>query len=325
MPPGRVFLERLELAADALRELHRVGVAFLVDGELDAFVAVQARDRGAVLVAALDARHVLEIHRLAIDVGDDRVRHVVERVELIDGAHQETLRALFEPAAGEVHVFGADALRDLLDRQLQLREALLVDVDLHFVFEAAADLDGRGAFHRFDLRLDAVVGEAAQEFEAVFVAAGPCFEDEAVSSTNATRMTGSLDGSKRSSRGRRGFGGQPQQVEALAHFDAREVHVRAPGEFDDHVGLAGARHRAHRAHVAHDAGRFLDGARDQVLDLGGRRARQLGADGERRVGEVRQQVHLEPRQGNHAEQGDRHRRHGDGDAPANREVHEAHD
>ena len=44
-----------------------------------------------------------------------------------------------------------------------------------------------------------------------------------------------------------------------------------------------------------------------------------------RVGEVGQQVDLEPRQGDDAEQGDRHRRHGDGDSPANREIHEAHD
>ena len=52
---------------------------------------------------------------------------------------------------------------------------------------------------------------------------------------------------------------------------------------------------------------------------------QLGADGERRVGQVGQQVDLEPRQRNEPEQGDRHRRHGDGDSPANREVDEAHD
>ena len=177
MPPGSVLLERFELGRDALRELHGVGVAFLVDGELDALSAIEARDGGAVLVAAFDARDVLEVHRLAIDVGDDGVRHVVERVELVDGAHQETLRALFQAAAGEVHVFGADALRHLFDRQPQLRQALLVDVDLHLVFEAAADLDRRRAFHRFDLRLDAIVGETAQELEAVLVAAGPAFED----------------------------------------------------------------------------------------------------------------------------------------------------
>ena len=133
MPPGKRLLERLELGADAVRQLHRVGVAFLVDGELDALIAVQPRDGGAVLVAAFDARDVFQVHGLAVDIGDHRVRHVVERVELVDGAHQEALRALFEPAAGQVHVLRADALRDLLDREPELREALLIDVDLHLV------------------------------------------------------------------------------------------------------------------------------------------------------------------------------------------------
>ena len=320
MPPGSVFSSASSLAADALRELHGVGVAFLVDGELDALIAVEARDGGAILVAAFDARDVLQVHGLTVDVGDHRVRHVIERVELVDGADQEALRALFEPPAGQVYVLGADALRDLLDRKPQLRQSLLVDVDLHFVFETAADLDRRRAFDRLDLGLDAVVGEAAQEFEPVFVAARlGGFIDERHAHD---RFAGRVEAQQQRPRC---FDGQPQQVEALAHLDAGEVHVRAPGEFDDHVRLAGARHRAHRAHVAHHAGRFFDGARDQVFDFGGRRARQLGADGQRRVRQVRQQVHLEPRQRNDAQQGDRHRRHGDGDAPANREVHEAHD
>ena len=171
MPPGSVLLERFELVGDAMRELHGVGVAFLVDGELDALVAVEAGDGGAVLVAALDARDVLQVDRLAVDVGDDGVRHVLERVELVDGAYQEALRALFQPAAGEVDVFRANALGHLFDGQPQLCESLLIDIDLYLVFETTADLDRRRAFDRFDLRLDAVVGEAAQELEAVFVAA----------------------------------------------------------------------------------------------------------------------------------------------------------
>ena len=156
-----------------LRELHGVGVAFLVDGELDALIAVEASDGGAILVAAVDARDVLQIDGLAVDIGDDGVGHVFERVELVDGAYQEALRALFQPAAGEVDVFRADALGHLFDGQLELCESLLIDIDLYLVFEAAADLDGRRAFDGFDLRLDAIVGEAAQELEAVLVIVPP--------------------------------------------------------------------------------------------------------------------------------------------------------
>ena len=50
-----------------VRELHRVGVAFLVDGELDRLLAVDARDGLAVLVAVRDRRDVTQVDRLAVD------------------------------------------------------------------------------------------------------------------------------------------------------------------------------------------------------------------------------------------------------------------
>ena len=54
--------ELLDAHADAVGELHRVGVAFLVDGELDGLAAVHARDRLAVLVAARDRGDVAQVH-----------------------------------------------------------------------------------------------------------------------------------------------------------------------------------------------------------------------------------------------------------------------
>ena len=95
-------------------------------------------------------------------------------------------------------------------------------------------------------------------------------------------------------------------------------------ELERDVGLAGARHRAHLAHVADDADRFLDGPRDEVLDLERRGARQLGADRERRVGEVGQQVDLQAQQRHDAEQQQRDRQHEDRDAPTDRELDDVH-
>jgi hypothetical protein len=124
----RLVVDELQLAArrqrlaefldprpDAGRELHRIGVALLVDRELDRLATVHARDGLAVLVAARDARDVPEVHGLAVDVRDDRVRHRLHRGELVQRAHQEALRALLEAAAGEVHVFFAQAVRNLVD------------------------------------------------------------------------------------------------------------------------------------------------------------------------------------------------------------------
>ena len=51
---------------------------------------------------------------------------------------------------------------DGVDREAELRELLLVDEDLDLVLVAAADLDGGRAFDRFEIRLQAVLGEAAQ-------------------------------------------------------------------------------------------------------------------------------------------------------------------
>ena len=61
-----------------------------------------------------------------------------------------------------------------------------------------------------------------------------------------------------------------QQVEFLAHLDAREIHVRAPDELQGHVRLAGTRHGTHLADIANDADRFFDRPRDQIFDLQGR-------------------------------------------------------
>ena len=57
------FLQCVEARMRGVRELHGVRVAFLVDGKLDAFAAVEASDGRAVLVASLEARDVPEIRQ----------------------------------------------------------------------------------------------------------------------------------------------------------------------------------------------------------------------------------------------------------------------
>ena len=51
---------------------------------------------------------------------------------------------------------------DRIDRQVELRKLLLVDVDLDLVLETAADLDRGDAVDRFQLLLQIVVGVATQ-------------------------------------------------------------------------------------------------------------------------------------------------------------------
>jgi hypothetical protein len=317
---GQRLAERHEALANAVGERHGVRVALLVDRQFNGFASVYARDRLAVLVAAGDRRHVAQVYRLAVAVGDDGVRHLLDRLELVQRSHQETLRALLEAAAGEVDVLGANAPRHGVDRQAELRELLLVDEDLDFVLVATAHLDRRRALDRLQVGLEAVVGKAAQSLEA--------FEARALRRVGRVQERESHHGLARRVEAQQqrplGLERQLQQVKLLAHVDAGEVHVGAPQELQGHVGLAGTRHRAHLAHVADDADGFLDGSRHERLELERRGPRQFGADRERRVGEVGQEVEVQPRQRHEPEQRDRHGAHDHGHAPADRKIDQLH-
>ncbi len=121
------------------------------------------------------------------------------------------------------------------------------------------------------------------------------------------------------------FQRQLQRVELVAHLKARHVHVGAPSELEHDVGLAGARDRMHLAHVLDDADGLLDRLADQVLDFERCGAFVLGAHGQRRIGQVRQQVDLEAEQSDQAEQHQGQRQHADRDTPARGQLGQIHD
>ena len=205
---GICFLDLFQALLDRVGGGDGIGVAFLVDRQLDRFLAGQADDRLAFLVALAHVGDVLQAHRHA--AGDAalppaswrsapmpprpsprpnrsarRSRAIcaaalaaapspplcvvtsISRIsshagELVHRAHQVTLRAFLQATAGDVDVLLLQALDDGVDRQVELRQLLLVDVDLDLVLEAAADLDRGHAFDRLELLLQVVVGVAAQ-------------------------------------------------------------------------------------------------------------------------------------------------------------------
>src|SRR3546814_8863516 len=73
--------------------------------------------------------------------------------------HEEALRALRQAAAGNVDVLLLQPLDHGLDRQVQLGQLLLVDIDLDLVLEATADLDRGDALDRLEPLLQDIVGE----------------------------------------------------------------------------------------------------------------------------------------------------------------------
>jgi hypothetical protein len=210
--------------------------------------------------------------------------------------------------------------RDGIDRQSELGELLLVDEDLHLVLVATAHLDGRRPLDGLEVRLEPVVREAAQGLQAIDGVAR-CALGGVVKREAHHRFAGRVEAEQERALG---LERQLQQVELLAHVDAGEIHVGAPDELQRHVGLTGTRHGPHLAHVADDADGFLDRTGDERLEFERRRAGEFGADGQRGVGEVGQEVQVEPRQRHQPEKRDRHGAHDDGHAPPDREVDQLH-
>ena len=318
-PLGQRLPDLLHPRTNARGELYGIRVTFLVDGELDRFLAVDARDGFALLVTVAHRRDVPQIHGLAVARGDDRIGHLLDRSELVQRAHQEALHALLQPAAGQVDVLRAYPARNDIDREAELRQLLLVDEHLHLVLVAAAHLHGGGALDGLEIRFQPVLREPAQGFQTLDrILARRLVEEGQSHDRLARRVEAQQQRALCLER-------QLQQVELLADVDPGEIHVRAPDELEDHVRLSRPGDRANLADVADDPDRFFHRPRDQVLDLERRRARELGAYRERRVREIGQKVELESRQRHEPEERDRHRAHDDGHAAADRKIDQLHD
>jgi len=115
-----------------------------------------------------------------------------------------------------------------------------------------------------------------------------------------------------------------QDVELVAYVQVGLVHVRAPGELEDYVGLARARDRMDLAQILDDADRFFDRLRNEVLHLERCRTFIFGADGQCRIAQVGQQVDLESGKRDQAEQYECQRDHADGDASARGGFYDVH-
>ena len=360
-----LLLELLQPLAQRRRRGHGVGVAFLVDGQLHRFLAAQADDCLALLVALGHPGHVPQPYRHAAGGhhaaaaggvlhrrgrgqrfgrtggcgdrhhllhrrgggtvaaglrGDQQVADFLHAGELVDRAHQEALRALFQPAAGQVDVLLLEAVDHGLHRQVQLGQLLLVQVHLHLVLEAAADLDRSHAVHRFELLLQVLVGIAADLAELAqriaVIARGVLRRQH----QPHDRLGGRIEAQQHR---RLGFLRQLQRLHLVAHVEAGLVHVGVPGKLQHHITLAGARNRAQLAQVLDHADGLFHRLADQGLDFRRRRTGVFGAHGQGRVAQVGQQVDLEVAQRDQAEQHQRHRHHRHGDAAAGGEADDA--
>ncbi len=143
--------------------MHGVFVAFFVDGEFDGLAALDARDGFAFFVAALYGCDIAQVDRSVGNVRHDGTTKLLDTLKLIERSHQEALIAFLEATTGQVDVFRANSSGNLLDADAELRQLLLVDPNLNFVLEAAADFYGRRTLLCLEFCLDAVFSKPAQE------------------------------------------------------------------------------------------------------------------------------------------------------------------
>jgi hypothetical protein len=249
--------------------------------------------------------------------GQQHVRHLFDAGELVHRAHQVTLRTLLQAAAGDVDVLLRKPVDHAFQRQAVLRKLALVDVDLHFVFQAATDLHRGHAVDGFELALEVVIGEAAQLHQLA-----DAFLRAARLPLRRQRKAHDRLGGRIEAQQHRRLGVQRelQRLHLVAHVQAGLIHVGAPGEFQHHVGLAGARDRLQLAQALDHAEGFLGGLRDQGLDFRRRGAFVVGTHGQGGIAQVGKQIDLQAAQRDQAEQHQGQRHHRDGDATAGGEF-----
>ena len=113
-------------------------------------------------IAAFDGCDVTQIDGTTGNIGYDRIAKLILVLKLVDRPDKESLIPFFESAAREIDVLGTNARGDLLYADTKLRQLLLVRLDLDFIFEPAADLDGGRTFFGLQVILDAVLGMSTQ-------------------------------------------------------------------------------------------------------------------------------------------------------------------
>jgi len=306
------FLERGQPAGHGPGDGDGVGVAFLVDRHLDTLAPVEPGDHLAVLGSADHLGDVLQAHLPAPLVADDDPAHLSERFEFIQGADHVARFLVVQGAGGHVQVFALEDIRDLGDRDVQLGELLLVDVDLDLFLEAAHHLDGGHAVHRLQVLLQLLLGEEPEHAQV-----GQPLQPDAHDGV-AGRV-------EPQDHGFFGVTGQLHEVELLPYIQHRQVHVGVPVEFQDDLGLSRSRDRADPGEAGDHTDSLLDRLRDQVLDFLRRGVGVGGVDGQGRVGDVGQQVERQAVERDDPEQDHRHHEHGHGDGSRDRAADIVHD
>ena len=311
---GRLRVEVSEPLLDPLGQGHDVGVGLLEDLELDALAAVGAGGDLPFLVRPHDLAEVPHPDLATLAGGHDRVLHLPEVLELVEGADHVLGATLGEGPAGDVDVLLAQSIDDVLDGEAGAPQLLVVEEDVDLLLETAAHAHRGDTLDRLEGPLDLELGDPAHAPELCLVGLGPRPPGEAQLHHRVERRVEAQD--QRTLR----LLGQEDEVQLLQGVLDGVGHLGAPGELEDDVAHPGPAHAREAAQATDDPHRLFDRAGDVVLDLLGGGARVLGADGERGVAHLRHEVDGEPAVGEVAEDDRGQEDHGDGHGPGGEEA-----
>ena len=294
-----VLAQLLQLGLHGPGHHHRIGVALLVDGQLHALASVDAGNNLPVLGAPPHLGHLAQDDPSAFRIPQDDPFDLVHRAELVQQANHVVGIQVVQAPGRLVQVLPDEHLGHIGNGDPQLGQPLLVDFNANLFLEAAHHLDGRHAFGGLQVLLQLLVGQVAQAAEAGF--APELKAHDGIVGRIEAQQHRPLHVPR-----------QLQQVQLFPDFQGGHIHVGPPGELQDDLRLARARHRLHPGQASNDPDHLLDGTGDQVFDLFGSRVLVVGQDGEGGIGDFRQQVEGHPLQGDQTEKGHRHHKHADG-------------
>ena len=111
---------------DALAHLEDVVAVLLVGGDEHRALALEAAGVAVRRGVPAHVGHVADAHDAALDRGDHRVAHLVERRIAAGGLQAEAARAEIDEAGGNVGVLALHRADDLRGREVELGHALQV-------------------------------------------------------------------------------------------------------------------------------------------------------------------------------------------------------
>ena len=146
-------------------DLDRVAAGLLAHDERHAVQVVRLRQRARFLDAILDLGHILEIHRLSRDVGDDDLAKVLHALHPAQGPQDQLARFLVHAPARHFEILPQQRLAQIVNGEVIAAQFFVIDRHLHRAGAGARHIDRANILDGFEVLLDELVRDIGYFFE----------------------------------------------------------------------------------------------------------------------------------------------------------------